>query len=182
MTFASLITCSRILLIIPVIYFTSLEQMVFNFIALICFLLAGLTDYLDGFVARKTNSESSLGALLDLLADKLLVCLTLVWLITLNNSLIFVIPVLIIVLRELSISSIRQYIVEINGTNNLEVSYVGKSKTTIQFIAISLAIIVPGMGFYLYILSIIFLWLASLISLISLYKYLATWNKFFSKV
>ena len=180
MTSATLITCSRIFLIIPVIYLTSLKQIEFNFLALICFLLAGLTDYLDGYVARKTNTESSLGALLDLLADKLLVCLTLVWLVTLNNSLIFVIPVLIIVLRELSISSIRQYIVEIDGINNLEVSYVGKSKTTIQFIAISLVIIAPGMGLYLSILSIIFLWLASLISVVSLYKYLVTWNKFFN--
>jgi CDP-diacylglycerol--glycerol-3-phosphate 3-phosphatidyltransferase/cardiolipin synthase len=180
MTLASLITCSRILLIIPVIYLTSLERIEFNFLALICFLLAGLTDYLDGYVARKTNTESSLGALLDLLADKLLVCLTLVWLVTLNNNLIFVIPVLIIVLRELSISSIRQHIVEVGGINNLKVSYVGKSKTTIQFIAISLVIIAPGMGIYLSILSIIFLWLASLISVISIYKYLVTWNKFFN--
>jgi CDP-diacylglycerol--glycerol-3-phosphate 3-phosphatidyltransferase/cardiolipin synthase len=180
MALANLITFSRIFLIIPVIYLTSLEKVEFNFLALMCFLVAGLTDYLDGYVARKTNSESSLGALLDLLADKLLVCLTLVWLITLNNSLIFVIPVLIIVLRELSISSIRQYIVEIDGINNLEVSYVGKSKTTIQFIAISLAIIAPGLGLYLSILSITFLWLASLISVISLYKYLVTWNKFFN--
>jgi len=180
MTFATLITFSRIFMIIPVIYLTSLERIEFNFLALICFLLAALTDYLDGYVARKTNTESSLGALLDLLADKLLVCLTLVWLVTLNNSLIFVIPVLIIILRELSISSIRQHIVEVGGANNLEVSYVGKSKTTIQLIAISLVIIAPGMGAYLSILSIIFLWLASLISVISLYKYLVTWNKFFN--
>ena len=180
MTFANLITFSRIFLIIPVIYLTSLEKVEFNFLALMCFLLAGLTDYLDGYVARKTNTESSLGALLDLLADKLLVCLILVWLVTLNNSLIFIIPVLIIILRELSISSIRQYIVEVGGVNNFEISYVGKSKTTIQFIAISLVIIAPGMGTYLSILSIIFLWLASLISVISLYKYLVTWNKFFN--
>jgi CDP-diacylglycerol--glycerol-3-phosphate 3-phosphatidyltransferase len=180
MTSANLITFSRIFLIIPVIYFTSLEKVEFNFLALICFLIAGLTDYLDGYVARKTNTQSPLGALLDLLADKLLVCLTLVWLVTLNNNLIFVIPVLIIVLRELSISSIRQYIVEIDGINNLEVSYVGKSKTTIQFIAISLTIIAPGMGNYLSILSITFLWIASFISVLSLYKYLLTWNKFFN--
>ena len=107
MTFANLITFSRIFLIIPVIYLTSLEKVEFNFLALICFLLAGLTDYLDGYVARKTNTESSLGAL----ADKLLVCIILVWLITLNNNLTFVLPVLIIIIRELSISSIRQYIV-----------------------------------------------------------------------
>jgi len=180
MKFANLITFSRIFLIIPVIFFTSLEKVEFNFLALICFLIAGLTDYLDGYVARKTNTQSPLGALLDLLADKLLVCLTLVWLVTLNNNLIFVIPVLIIVLRELSISSIRQYIVEIDGINNLEVSYVGKSKTTIQFIAISLTIIAPGMGNYLSILSITFLWIASFISVLSLYKYLLTWNKFFN--
>ena len=95
MTFASLITCSRIFLIIPVIYFTSFEKIEYNFLALICFLLAGLTDYLDGYIARKTNTESPLGALLDLLADKLLVCIVLVWLITLNNNLTFVFPVLI---------------------------------------------------------------------------------------
>ena len=74
MTFASLITCSRVFLIIPVIYLTSLEQIEFNILALICFLLAGLTDYLDGYVARQTDTESAFGALLDLLADKLLVC------------------------------------------------------------------------------------------------------------
>ena len=180
MTFANLITCTRIILIIPVIYLTSLEKVEYNFLALICFLLAALTDYLDGHVARKTKSESPLGALLDLLADKLLVCLILVWLITLNNTLIFVIPVLIIVLRELSISSIRQYIVEVADANKLKVSLVGKSKTTIQFIAISLIIISPGMHNYLTMLSIIFLWLASFISLWSLYKYLVTWNKFFN--
>ena len=180
MTFASLITSSRIFLIIPVIYFTSFEQIEYNFLALICFLLAGLTDYLDGYVARKTNTESPLGALLDLLADKLLVCIILVWLITLNNNLTFVLPVLIIIIRELSISSIRQYIVETDNTNRLEVSFIGKSKTTIQIIAISLTIIAPGIHPYFYILSIVFLWLASLISIFSLYKYLITWNRFFN--
>jgi len=167
-------------LIIPVIYLTSLEKVEFNFLALICFLLAGLTDYLDGYVARKTNTQSSLGALLDLLADKLLVCLTLVWLITLNNDLVFVIPVLIIVLRELSISSIRQYIVESDSDNHLEVSFIGKSKTTIQFIAISLSIIAPGINPYVGILAITVLWIASLISIFSLYKYLVIWNRFFN--
>ena len=180
MTLASFISCTRIFLILPVIYLTSFERVEYNFFVLLCFLSAGLTDYLDGYVARKSKTESPLGALLDLLADKLLVCLTLVWLITLNNTLVFVIPVLIIILRELSISSIRQYIVEADGVNKLEVSLVGKSKTTIQFIAISLVIISPGIHSFFMVLSIIFLWLASLISLLSLYKYLVSWNKFFN--
>jgi len=180
MTFSNLITCSRIFLIIPVIYLTSFEQVEYNFLALICFLLAAITDYLDGYIARRNNTVSPLGALLDLLADKLLVCLTLVWLVTLNNTLVFIIPVLIIILRELSISSIRQYIVEVDGVNKLEVSLLGKSKTTIQLVAISLIIISPGMHPFFTVFSIIFLWLASFISLLSLYKYLVTWNKFFN--
>ena len=180
MTFSNLITCSRIFLIIPVIYLTSFEQVEYNFLALICFLLAAITDYLDGYVARQNNTVSPLGALLDLLADKLLVCLTLVWLVTLNNTLVFIIPVLIIILRELSISSSRQYIVEVDGVNKLEVSLLGKSKTTIQLVAISLIIISPGMHPFFTVFSIIFLWLASFISLLSLYKYLVTWNKFFN--
>ena len=180
MTFSNLISCSRIFLIIPVIYLTSFEQVEYNFLALICFLLAAITDYLDGYVARQNNTVSPLGALLDLLADKLLVCLTLVWLVTLNNTLVFIIPVLIIILRELSISSIRQYIVEVDGVNKLEVSLLGKSKTTIQLVAISLIIISPGMHPFFTVFSIIFLWLASFISLLSLYKYLVTWNKFFN--
>ena len=180
MTFANLITFSRIILILPVIYLTSFEKIEYNFLALVCFLFAGITDYLDGYIARKTNTQSPLGALLDLLADKLLVCLTLVWLITLNNNLVFVIPVLLIILRELSISSIRQFIVESDGVNHLEVSFIGKSKTTFQFIAISLIIIAPGMGSYLSIFSLVFLWIASLISMLSLYKYLVAWNKYFN--
>ena len=180
MTFSNLITCSRIFLIIPVIYFTSFEQIEYNFLALICFLLAAITDYLDGYFARKFNTVSPLGALLDLLADKLLVCLTLVWLVTLNNTLVFVVPVLIIILRELSISSIRQYVVELEGVNKLEVSLFGKSKTTVQLIAISFIIISPGMHYSFMVLSITLLWLASFISLLSLYKYITTWNKFFN--
>ena len=178
MTLASYITCSRIVLILPILYLTSFEQIIYNFLALAIFLIAGTTDYIDGYIARKTNTESSFGALLDLLADKLLVCIVLVWLVKLNTSLIFVVPVLIIILRELIISSVRQFIVEKGGINKMEVSLAGKSKTTIQFIAVSLIIISPGMGFYLSSLGLLVLWLAALVSLYSLYGYLVAWKKF----
>ena len=178
MTLASYITCSRIVLILPIIYLTSFEQIIYNFLALAIFLMAGTTDYIDGYIARKTKTESSFGALLDLLADKLLVCIVLVWLVKLNTSLIFVVPVLIIILRELIISSVRQFIVEKGGINKMEVSLAGKSKTTIQFIAVSLIIISPGMGFYLSSLGLLVLWLAALVSLYSLYGYLVAWKKF----
>ena len=82
MTIATYISLSRIILILPVMYFTyNGETLVVSIIALALFLIAGLTDYLDGYIARKTQTESNLGALLDLLADKLLVCIVLIWLV-----------------------------------------------------------------------------------------------------
>ena len=177
MTIASYITSLRILFILPIIYLTSLESFESNFLALLLFIIAGLTDYLDGYVARKTNTESQLGALLDLLADKLLVCIILVWLIALNNDLVFTIPALIILSRELVISSVRQFIVEKTGGNNIEVSLVAKSKTTIQFIAISFLIISPGLGNYVYYIAFGLLWIAACISLFSLYDYLQSWKE-----
>ena len=85
MTLATYITCLRIVLVIPIMYLISLDSFQTNLIALILFISAALTDSLDGYLARKTHTETSLGALLDLLADKLLVCLILVWLINSNN-------------------------------------------------------------------------------------------------
>ncbi len=174
MTLATYITCFRIILIIPIMYLISMDSFATNLIALILFIFAALTDSLDGYLARKTDTKTSLGALLDLLADKLLVCLVLIWLINSNNYLLFIIPVLIIILREITISSIRQFLYEYKVVRP-KVSYIGKSKTTIQFIAISLIIIAPSLGPIYVTLSLYALWLAALISLLSLYKYLSDW-------
>ena len=178
MTLASYITIFRILLIFPIIYLTYLGSSLFNFIALLLFVIAGLTDYLDGYVARNTNSETSLGALLDLLADKLLVCVILIWLIFLNTKIFFIIPTLLIISRELVISSIRQFLIEKKEISNLKISYIGKSKTTLQITCISLIIISPEFGNLFYLFSLILLWIASFLSLFSLYDYLLKWSKY----
>jgi len=179
MPLANFITCSRILLIIPVIYLTSIGGFIYNLLALIFFLLAGLTDYLDGYIARKTNTESSLGALLDLLADKLLVCVVLVWLVFLSNLNYLIFPVILIICRELIVSSLRQFIVEKIGINPVKVSYIGKSKTTVQFLAISTLIISPEFGYEINLLSIILTWLAAFISIYSLIGYIKSYSEFF---
>ena len=70
MTLASVLSSIRALMIVPIVIFNGHYLLVFSL-----FVVAALTDWLDGYVARKTQTESSLGALLDLLADKLLVCL-----------------------------------------------------------------------------------------------------------
>ena len=91
MTFASYISVIRIILIIPIIILTNLQESYLNFLALFLFIFAALTDFLDGYIARKTKTESNIGALLDLLADKILVSLSLIWLIYLyQDALIFI--------------------------------------------------------------------------------------------
>ena len=177
MTFASYITISRIVLILPIIILSSFQNSLFNYLAFFLFLLAGLTDYLDGYIARKTNSVTELGALLDLLADKLLVSITLLWLLFADNSLLLFIPTLIIISRELIISSLRQFVIE--KRKKIEISLLAKSKTTVHFISIALIIISPEFGEYFYIFSISSLWLAALLSIISLNNYINSTVKTF---
>ncbi len=176
MTFASYISVFRMALIIPTIYFLKLNL---EYLALILFIIAGLTDYLDGYVARKTNTETSLGALLDLLADKLLVCLILIWCAFSSNSMLIILPCLIIVSRELVISSMRQFLVEKTGENPIEVTYIAKSKTTIQIIAICFLILSPEMGTLFNKLSIALIWAAALVSIYTLYNYLISYRHYF---
>ena len=83
---ANYITTLRIFLIFPVIIIASPEASIDNWIALILFVVAGITDHLDGYVARKTGSASSLGALLDLVADKLLIIIPLFYFISYNGT------------------------------------------------------------------------------------------------
>ena len=176
MTSASYITLLRILLIIPIIYLISSSKVYF---ALFLFILAGLTDYLDGYLARKTGKTSSLGALLDLLADKLLVCIVLIWCVFLSKAILLIIPTIIIISRELIISSIRQFLVEKTGENVIKVTYVAKTKTTIQMIAISFLILSPEMDLWFYKTSIILIWLAALISVYTLYNYFKSYRNYF---
>ncbi len=176
MTLASYVTLLRIILIIPIIYLTGASK---EYLALFLFIIAGLTDYLDGLVARKSNQITSLGALLDLLADKLLVCLVLIWCAFLSYSIWIIIPVLMILSRELIISSIRQFLVEKTGENPIKVTYIAKSKTTIQMIAISFLILSPEMGLLFNKMTIILIWIAASISIYSLYNYFDSYRNYF---
>ena len=176
MTIASYITLVRILLIVPIIYLANVSEV---HLAFFLFIIAGLTDYIDGYVARKTETTTSLGALLDLLADKLLVCLVLIWCVFLSNSVMLIIPAIIIISRELIISSIRQFLVEKTGENPIKVTYVAKSKTTIQMIAISFLILSPEMGLWFNKITILLIWIAALISIYTLYNYFYSYRKYF---
>jgi len=164
------------MLIFPVLYFVTFEDSASNWIALSLFVFAGVTDHLDGFIARKTGTSSPLGGLLDLIADKLLICITLVYLLSYSTNHDLIIPSLIILSRELIISSFRQFIAENLGKNPIQVSLIAKSKTTVQITAISFLIISPNFQDYFYTITIILFWLAAYLSLHSLIGYLKSYR------
>ena len=175
---ANYITVSRSVLIFPILYFLSEQNSTSNWIAFCLFLVAGVTDQLDGYIARRTNTVSSLGGLLDLIADKLLVTLSLLYLVSIYDDSSIIIPTMIIVSRELIISSFRQFIVEKHGINPIKVSIIAKSKTTLQITSILFLIISPNFGEFFYSISSILLWLSAYVSVQSLYEYFKSYKNF----
>ncbi len=175
---ANIITISRIVLIIPVLLLVSEEKNLSNWFALILFVLAGITDNLDGYIARKMNTESPVGALLDLIADKLLVVIIISYLVSITTNIYLVIPAMLIIFRELVVSSFRQFLAERKGSNPIQVSFIAKSKTTLQIIALSFLIISPNFGKYFYFLTIILFYLAAIASLSSLYAYIKNYKNY----
>ncbi len=173
---ANYLTISRILLIFPVLVLSSPEPDPINWLALVLFVIAGVTDHLDGYVARKTGSTTNLGALLDLVADKLLIIITIFYFVSYASSLFLIIPSVIIIFREIVISSLRQLLVEKEGENPIKVTFLAKSKTTLQIFALSFLIISPNFGEPFLILTISLFWLAAYVSIHSLYVYLKTYR------
>jgi CDP-diacylglycerol--glycerol-3-phosphate 3-phosphatidyltransferase len=93
-----------------------------------------LTDWLDGYLARKLNQISSFGAFLDPVADKFLVCASLLVLVHLDRADVFV--ALIIIGREIAISALREWMAQIGASRSVAVHMLGKVKTTVQMVAI----------------------------------------------
>ena len=100
------------------------------------FILASLTDWLDGYLARKYDQCTPFGAFLDPVADKLLVTVTLVMLAANYTSPWFVIPAAIMVAREILISALREWMADHRQRGTVAVAFVGKVKTTVQMLAI----------------------------------------------
>ncbi len=173
---ANYITTIRILLIFPILMFASPDPSPNNWIALTLFIIAGITDHLDGYVARKLGISSNLGALLDLIADKLLIIISLFYFISYASNLFLIIPSIVIIFREISVSSLRQLLAEKQGRNPVKVTFIAKSKTTIQIFAISFLIISPNFGLTFFLLTIALFWLAAYLSLHSLYVYIKSYR------
>jgi cardiolipin synthase (CMP-forming) len=133
----TLLTWARIVaipLIVGVFYLDALSTTEQNLIATVMFVVFALTDWADGYLARKLNQTSAFGAFLDPVADKFLVCASLLILVHLERADVFV--ALIIIGREIAISSLREWMAIIGATKSVAVHMVGKLKTSVQMIAI----------------------------------------------
>lgn len=133
----TLLTWARIVaipLIVGVFYLQGLDVASRNLTATVLFVVFAATDWADGFLARRWNQTSAFGAFLDPVADKFLVCASLLVLVHLDRADVFV--ALIIIGREIAISSLREWMALIGATKSVAVHMVGKLKTSVQMIAI----------------------------------------------
>ncbi len=136
LTLPTLLTWARIVAIplIVAIYYLPAELAFQNLCATVVFVVIALTDWLDGWLARKLNQASSFGAFLDPVADKLLVCATLLVLLQLGRVNAFI--ALVIIGREITISALREWMAQIGASRSVAVHMLGKVKTVVQMVAI----------------------------------------------
>lgn len=135
-TIPTIMTWTRIVAIplIVGVFYLPLEADTRNLIATVMFVVFALTDWLDGYLARRLNQTSSFGAFLDPVADKFLVCASLLVLVHLGRADVFV--ALIIIGREIAISALREWMAQIGAGKSVAVHMIGKLKTTVQMVAI----------------------------------------------
>lgn len=141
------------------------------------FLLAAITDWLDGYLARRLEQSSPFGAFLDPVADKLMVAVALVLLVQDDPSPFLAVAAAIIIGREIAISALREWMAELGKRAHVAVSRVGKVKTTAQMVAILLLLYHdPLLGLPIVDIGYVLLYLAAGLTLWSMFIYLrAAW-------
>ena len=177
---SNILTLSRIVVIPIIVFLIYLKSPIYGWIAFVLFCLAGITDYFDVYLARIRNEVSKLGTFLDPIADKLLVA-AVILILTAKETIADweTIPALIILLREIAVAGLREYLAGIKVS--VPVSKIAKFKTSLQLIAVGILILSES-GFS--ILPIILfgkiaLWIAALLTLYTGYDYLKSGIKHF---
>ena len=176
-TIPNLLTMARIVAIpvIVLVYYLPFEWS--YLVAAIIFAGAGITDWFDGYLARKWGQMTKLGAFLDPVADKLIVAIALVVLVEAHNTIWMVIPAAVIIGREITISALREWMAELGKRASVAVSYVGKVKTFVQMVAITgLLGSEVNLESDIVILAYVLLYIATVLTLWSMLVYLkAAW-------
>jgi CDP-diacylglycerol--glycerol-3-phosphate 3-phosphatidyltransferase len=170
----TLLTWARVVAIplLVAVYFLPLPVFAQNLIATVLFTMAAITDWLDGWLARRWGQTSAFGAFLDPVADKLIVCVALVMLVDLGR----VDPVVaaIIIGRELTISALREWMAQMGARASVAVHSIGKLKTVAQLVAIPM-LLYDGrvLGFVdTRLLGTWLVWIAAVLTVWSMFYYL----------
>tara|TARA_B100000925_G_C21975398_1_gene459883 strand:- start:83 stop:622 length:540 start_codon:yes stop_codon:yes gene_type:complete len=166
----NIITFSRIFLSIVIFGILMLKN--YYFLALVLFFIAGLTDYLDGFLARKFNLSSEVGEILDPIADKILIVFLLFGLSLNLSSFLIGFSGSLIISRELWVSALRDFNARNNNINATKVIYIAKFKTTVQLFSIMIYLLaLASSKMLLVIIGDIFIIISVLITLYTGYIY-----------
>ncbi len=151
MNLATQLTFFRVVLIPLYLLIYFLDFPFSNWIAWAVFAVASATDFFDGYVARKYNQNSQFGALLDPVADKILVAVVLISLLTKHSQglegIFIMLCSVIIIGREIAISALREFMSGLNIRNAVAVQYIGKVKTTAQIFALGFLIVYNDVWF-----------------------------------
>lgn len=172
-TIPTLMTWTRIVAIplIVGVFYLPLDPATRNLIATVMFVVFALTDWLDGFLARKLNQTSAFGAFLDPVADKLMVAAALIVLVQLGRT--DAIIATIIIGREITISALREWMAKIGAAKSVAVSMLGKVKTAAQMLALPMLLYyAPLSGIDMKLLGNWLIWIAALLTLWSMGYYL----------
>jgi len=173
LTIPTIITLFRIVLIpcFVIIFYLPIENA--NLYAAVVFFIAGLSDWVDGYLARMLKQESTFGAFLDPVADKLMVSVAIVLIVQSHPTIWIALPSAIIISREITVSALREWMAELGERASVQVSMVGKIKTSAQMGAIFFIII--GQPIYeipLLTVGLTLYYLAAILTLYSMYLYL----------
>lgn len=174
---ANILTLLRIALIpvLVVIFFSSIEYK--RQIACLIFVIASLTDWLDGYLARRLQQQSRFGEFLDPVADKLIVAAALILLVQAHPTPVMAICAGVIIGREITISALREWMAEVGSRKKVAVSVLGKLKTITQMVALSTLLYQESLwGLPIYAIGLYLLYFAVALTLLSMLLYLkAAW-------
>ena len=170
---AIMLTWMRIILIPLLIVVFYLPIQFSGLFASMVFIVAAVTDVLDGYLARRTQQVTRFGAFLDPVADKLIIATALALIIEHAGTWVVTMPALVIISREIAVSALREWMAEIGGSQVVAVTFLGKLKTTIQMIAIAILLLQDSMfGLPTFTIGLILLYLAMLLTIWSMLTYL----------
>jgi CDP-diacylglycerol---glycerol-3-phosphate 3-phosphatidyltransferase len=169
----TILTLLRIALIPLLVIVFYLPWEYTNITCTIIFIVAGITDWLDGYLARKWGQETAFGAFLDPVADKLMVVIVLVLIVQTEASLYMSIPAAVIIGREITIASLREWMAEIGQRKKVKVSQLGKWKTTAQMVSIGMLLYQNDLiGLPIRDIGYVLLYIAAILTLWSMISYL----------